>query len=1457
MATNLKYPFVSALFVSAFLCISLSFPAHAQLAPAQLQQSSTSPSTLAKPRLVEKLDESKRVALPGNVHPLATPAHDMGLAPDDLALNRMILVLQRSPEQEQALAQLMDAQQTSGSGSYKQWLTPAQFGAQFGVANEDIQTVGNWLGSHGMRVSRVSASHMFIEFSATAGQVREAFHTELHKFHVNGEDRWANVSDPQIPAAIAPVIAGIHSLNSFPARPLHHVAGAYHRSKNTSKIQPAEPQFTYNCGFDPNTDENISCYGVTPFDFATIYNVAPLWNAATPIDGTGQTIAIVAETNINLQDVTQFRAMFGLPPGVVNVILDGPDPGLVPGDETESDLDVEWSGAVAKNATIDLVVTQSTETTLGVDLSALYAVDNNLAPVMSESYGVCELFMGAAQNQFYNAVWQQAAAEGITAFVASGDAGSAVCDRFEGTTPQPAVDGEQVSGFASTPYNVAVGGTDFSEAFDGQLFWSATNNPTTLQSALGYIPETTWNDSCTNAIFAQVGFSASMETNCNNSQLAGYVAAIGGSGGRSNCTAPTGITPANCAGGYAKPVWQSGVGVPADGKRDVPDVSLFASDGFQGSSYIICELDQVGQQPCADEFLAIGGTSASSPAFAGILALVNQQTNSRQGNANYVLYALAAQQTPANCNSSGTVAATCVFNDITSGTNATPCAAGTTNCNVSTQGDAIGILSGYFSTPGFDLTTGLGSVNAFNLVTNWSSVKRTASATTLTLNGGSAVNITHGASINAAVSVSPSSPEPTGNVALMATLAGGTASGVATFTLNNGSASGSTNQLPGGNSYTVKAHYAGDTNYGASDSSAVTVTVNPESSKTKLEIVTFNISTGNVTNSNATSIPYAAPYVLRADVTNASGATCLNSASLLVTYGCPTGSVSLLDNGAALGTPISLNSAANAEYLAIQLTGGTHTLTGNYTGDNSYTSSTGTDSVTITPAPTATTLLPNPPIQKVVIGSLSFMSLITKTVNLQTQGASPANSFTVFDGTKQVYSGALGGGVGFNPSSSGSQIGVWEYDMNAAFTISAPTGNHSISVQYNGDQNYQGSTSAPATVDAVFSTTTAVTSSVPSIQYGQNTTLTATVTPSQSAGSPPTGMVSFGYGSVTLGTMPLANNQAVFTTNAIQGGATTVFANYSGDSNYSDSSGQVTETVAQISTVTAVSSSQLTIFPFVNVTFTAQITPASTGPAPPSSSVNFLANGAFIGSAPLVNNQAQLTTEFSNLGTLSIQAMYAGDNNYAMSSSATLTETVVAAPDFTMSAATPAPIMPGQQASSVVTLTAVAGFSGAVTLTCAVNPTYLTDTPGCTMSQSPVTLSATATSGTATLTVTTTAASQAMRFNPHEPRPVTPIRIPTIAAIFAMLAMLLILAASCRIVANRFTTSGVRADWRLLAVSALVLAASLMMHGCGGGGGGGGTHLTNLGTQPFTYMVAVTGTGNGTTKVTFVTVVVQ
>ena len=365
-------------------------------------------------RITQAVDMENLVTLQGNTHPLARPEYDQGAAPDSLPMERMLLVLQRSAEQEAALRKLLDEQQIKSSPNYHMWLTPEQFGQQFGPADADIQAVTDWLGSQGFQVSRVAAGRTVIEFSGTAGAVRQAFHTEIHKFVVNGEEHWANASDPQIPAALEPVVAGFASLNNFPRQPMIQRVGAFSRSKATGEVRPL---FTYT------GTNNETYYALGPTDFATIYNVLPLWNAGT--DGTGQTIAIVAESNINVQDVRDFRSLFGLPANDPQIIVDGPDPGVTEtAGETEADLDVEWSGAVAKNATIELVVSETTESTSGVDLSALYIIDNNLAPVMSASYGACEAFLGAGGNAFYSSLWEQGAAQGITILVAAGDRGS-------------------------------------------------------------------------------------------------------------------------------------------------------------------------------------------------------------------------------------------------------------------------------------------------------------------------------------------------------------------------------------------------------------------------------------------------------------------------------------------------------------------------------------------------------------------------------------------------------------------------------------------------------------------------------------------------------------------------------------------------------------------------------------------------------------------------------------------------------------------------------------------------------------------------------------------------------------------------------------------------------------------------------------------------------------------------
>ena len=661
-------------------------------------------------RVTQTVDLNSLITLRGNVHPLARPEFDQGVAPDDLPMQRMLLVLQRGPEQEVALRQMLDEQQVKSSPLFHQWLTPEQFGQQFGPVDSDLQAVTDWLMKQGFQVAKVSAGRTVIEFSGTAGLVRQVLGTEIHKFRVNGEDHWANTSDPQIPNALAPVVAGFASLNNFPRKPLNHSLGTFSRTKATGQVQPL---FTFP---DTCSTGRRTCYlAVGPTDFATIYNVAPLWSAG--IDGTGQTIAVVGETNINIQDVRDFRSMFGLPAKDPIIILNGPDPGII-SDEVEADLDVQWSGAVAKGATIDLVISESTETTAGTDLSALYIIDNNLAPIMSESYGACEAQVGAGGNQFYNTLWEQAAAQGITVLMAAGDSGPAGCDGTNlGETY--AQYGFGVSGLASTPFNVAVGGTDFNDASSIATYWNQTNASSSQSSAKSYIPESTWNDSC--------AASGSL-TGCSGASSANNFSAgfdlVAGAGGPSSCTNPSGASPSfTCSGGYAKPSWQSGKGVPADGARDIPDLSLFAGNGLNYSFYVICQMDANasggGSSTSCDlnspytDFQGGSGTSASVQAFAGIMALVNQLYG-RQGNANYVLYPMAAQS-GASCNSS-TAGSSCIFYDVTVGNNSVICGGGTLNCsNTNTASGQYGIMvsggsAAYAATTGYDLATGLGSV---------------------------------------------------------------------------------------------------------------------------------------------------------------------------------------------------------------------------------------------------------------------------------------------------------------------------------------------------------------------------------------------------------------------------------------------------------------------------------------------------------------------------------------------------------------------------------------------------------------------------------------------------------------------------------------------------------------------------------------------------------------------------
>ena len=1124
----------------------------------------TNPDT----RITQALDERRLVTIKGNVHPLARPEFDQGAVSDTQPLRRMLLLLQRSTDQEAALEKLLEQQQDKSSTDYHSWITPDQFGKEFGPADADIQTVTNWLQLHGLQVTKVSAGRTIIEFSGTAGEVRGAFHTEMHSYRVNGETRFANATDPQIPAALAPVVVGPVSLNNFPVKSHLLKLGSFFRSKETGETKPLTT--IPNCG-------PANCFGLGPADFATIYSSAPLLGGTPKIDGTGQTIAIVGESNINVADVTDFRTIFNLPQNfsASNILLDGPDPGMNPS-EGESDLDVQWAGAVAPGATIDFVTSAPTETTAGIHLSALYIVENNLAGVMSESFGDCEQNIGTL-NQFYNSLWEQAAAQGITVVLSTGDGGSAGCDNFN--TAQTATQGLAVSGFASTGFNVAVGGTDFDDVNKWTQFWNTTNNSTTEGSALGYIPEIPWNDSC-----AQLGLNG-----CGASAPQGSLNIVAGSGGVSTL--------------YSKPYWQSGLGVPLDGHRDLPDVSLFASNGFDASFYIFCQRDASGNAPCSlssggSTFQGVGGTSASAPAFAGIMALVNQSLATannpapRQGNANYVLYQLFKKQVNAspaiNCNSSTTPSSSCTFYDVTrgnsalanstTGTNSVPCSGGSPNCSSAVAGtNGILVTAGsppvaaYSTAAGYDLATGLGSVNVANLVRNWTTVASLPSITTLSamVNGQPVVSIggiTHGTPVSLTSTVAAgqgASGTPSGQVALLATPnpntgIPGPSLGFDVLTLSSGTAIGTNVILPGG-TYSLTAHYQGDGTFGSSDSTpGISVNVSAEPSNTLISLPTFDPNAGSETGNTPTSLVYGSLYLARIDVGNAQAVLAFPPKPSCTPPACPTGTITWTDslNGAPAipldGGSLALNSAGYAEDRLIQLSAGSHMLSANYSGDSSYSRSSATYAITVTPAPTSVTIQPFTTNQ--VVTGVPFQILVTGTGQTPS-GAAPTGTITFFDGAA-----ALGSPVAVNGSPG--QNGMSPSLRLVANLTLASGGSHSLSAQYSGDSNFASSTSAPLTVNVLNATTLTVTATPSTFNLGTTVTVTAVIDTKVSSSNTtlkPTGAVTFGGPSG-----PLPNTPATISTGADAGGNWQItatitdtpqqsglyFVTYAGDTNY-------------------------------------------------------------------------------------------------------------------------------------------------------------------------------------------------------------------------------------------------------------------------------------------------------------------
>jgi subtilase family serine protease len=665
--------------------------------------------------ITEAVSDNQLVTLTGNTRPEATAANDRGPVATDFAMDHMLLQLRRTPEQEQEFEKYIDELENPKSSNYHHWLTATEVGERYGLAAQDLDKITGWLKSHGFKINRVYPNGMVIDFSGNAGQVHEAFHTEIHNLEVHGVAHVANMSDPKIPAALAPAVVGVVSLNDFQPQ---------------SRIS-TRPDFTFSCSDDPFT---TTCNAVTPADLATIYNLNPLFTAG--ISGQGQTIVVIEESDVHaLSDWTTFRSNFGLSSftaGSVSQVHPASctDPG-VNGAEAEAILDAEWASASAPSAAIELASCTGTSATAG-ELLALENILNAKATppaIVSNSYGEAEAINGATVNAAIASLYSTGVADGVSIFVASGDSAAAYADQgpVRNGDEEAASLGIAVNGSASTIFNVAVGGTDFSDVFAGtsSTYWSATNG-TADKTALSYIPEIPWNGSCGSALIASfLGFPSTFGSSsvCNNGD---GLDISGGGGGPSGCgtgtPSTTGVVSGTCAG-YSKPSWQVVFGNPSDGVRDIPDLSLFASNGPWGHSFVICDSDS-SEGGCITGF---GGTSFAAPIMAGIQSLINQHTSSRQGNPNPTYYALAAAEYGASgstaCNSSlgNTVGSNCIFYDITQGDNDVPCT-GTRNCY--DPSGTFGVLStsdssfqpAYPATKGWDFATGIGSVNAENLV---------------------------------------------------------------------------------------------------------------------------------------------------------------------------------------------------------------------------------------------------------------------------------------------------------------------------------------------------------------------------------------------------------------------------------------------------------------------------------------------------------------------------------------------------------------------------------------------------------------------------------------------------------------------------------------------------------------------------------------------------------------------
>jgi len=1277
----------------------------------------TNASNSLAARISQPVSDVDLVTLKGNTHPMLQARYDRGPVSESMPTGRIILVLRRSAAQTESLKSYLASLQDSSSPNYRHWLTPAQFGATYGLDQADLDTVEQWLQGHGFKIEKVPQAKNVIEFSGTIGGLETAFHTAIHSFDIDGERHYANVSDPQIPSALAPVVQGVAHLNDFHPKTQNRLSatGQYDAASRSIK-----PTFTL---FDGTTPLLFT----DPADAATIYDTPnsvlnPAYTGTT-YTGAGVSIGIAGDSNVSLSDITNYRVGFlgeaAATANIPTVIIDGNDPGLN-GDATEGLLDNEIAGGLAPQAKLYFYISSNSDLQSGLFDAVFRAIDDNTVSILNISFGECEANLESAGNALALEISEQAAAQGISVVVSSGDSGSAGCDSSGSSAAQY---GPAVNGLASPPFNIAVGGTDFDvlqSSFATYVSNTTSGTGPYYRTALKYIPENPWNDSTT--------VNTSIASN-SPLLLQGQTNVIAAGGGAS--------------ASYAKPAFQTAL-TPNDAARDVPDVAMLAANGLYDATWVVCAdtadygadcQSSNGQFVDGARFSGFGGTSTAAPAFAGILALVEQKVGSRLGQADYVLYQLAS----ANYAS--------VFHDVTVGDNSVYCVGGTTGCG------GNNFMTGFNAVQGYDQASGLGSVDAAQLVNGWGSVSLTGTTTSFTINGATApISVTHGTALAFKVGVTPATA--TGVVGIVDTAneipGGAQNNGQLPITLSNGSASATYNGLPGG-SYTVYARYGGDTTDAASLSTpAIHVTIDPEASSSALTVSAYNLLTGNPLNGGLTAVPYGSEIFLDAQVYGtAEGAS--------GTQGLATGSITFTDGSTTIGqAPVSSSDTASYPPLSGTFPAfsiGAHSIVAKYSGDSSYNANISSP-VAFTVVKAATTLTSTASSTSIPSAASTTLTVIVSAASV---GAGPTGTLTLM-----ANGSPLGTPVSLIPIGgvpAGSQVKITLQGTQLA------AGSNTITMTYSGDGNYTGSTG----------------------------TIVINVSPSK---------------------FTLANSGPF---SLIAGAAT-----------------------ANTATITASPTNSFVGVINLSCAVTGQPTGASspaTCAVPPSLDITSSSSA----SGTLTVGTTATTTP--GVYAMTITGTDAATGKISASTSVNVTVTAPASPSFALTNSGNLTIAPGAASGNTATITVTpsGGFAASVSLTCAVTTSIASpnDPPTCTLPSS-VTVAA-STAATTTLTVSSTAATTAALRHPNPSNALHKFLGAAGGASFA--------------IAVFFCIPLRRRRWSsLLSLLAVVLCTSVV--GCGGSSGTSAPG--NPGTTAGTYVVTITGTSAGvTTQTTTVSVTIN